>query len=96
MSQPPTIVIKIDGRLSLAACLALTVLLAFAAMTDGPRAQKTQEKYKDKFNIADSQGGVAVATSSDGQYVYVAGPQGVIISEEFGKVGSWVQTVRLK
>jgi hypothetical protein len=89
-------VIKINGRVLLAACLALLVVVAFAVLPDGPRAQKAQENYKDKFNIADSQGGVAVATSADGKYVYVAGPAGVIVSDDHGKTGSWVQTAKLK
>ena len=59
-------------------------------------AQKTQETYKDKFAIADEAGGVAIATSADGKYVYVAGRNGVIVSTDFGKTGSWVQTVRMK
>ena len=59
-------------------------------------AQKAQETYKDKFEIAGEGGGVAVATSSDGKYVYVAGRNGVIVSGDFGKTGTWVQTVRMK
>ena len=59
-------------------------------------AQKVQESFKDKFNIAEETGGVAIATSSDGKYVYVAGKNGVIVSDDFGKTGSWVQTVRMK
>jgi len=59
-------------------------------------AQKAQESFRDKFNIAEEAGGVAVATSSDGKYVYVAGRNGVIVSDDFGKTGSWVQTVRMK
>jgi hypothetical protein len=59
-------------------------------------AQKAQESYKDKFNIAEETGGVAIATSSDGKYVFVAGRNGVIVSDDFGKTGSWVQTVRMK
>ncbi len=59
-------------------------------------AQKTQESFRDKFNIAEEAGGVAIATSGDGKYVYVAGRNGVIVSDDFGKTGSWVQTVRMK
>jgi hypothetical protein len=47
-------------------------------------------------DIADSNVGVSVAANADGKYVYVAGPHGVVISDDFGKTGSWVQTVRLK
>src|SRR5712691_12967083 len=59
-------------------------------------AQKAQESFRDKFNIAEETGGVAIATSSDGKYVYVAGRNGVIVSGDFGKTGTWVQTVRMK
>src|SRR5439155_21019393 len=59
-------------------------------------AQKAQESFRDKFNIAEEAGGVAIATSGDGKYVYVAGRNGVIVSDDFGKTGSWVQTVRMK
>ena len=59
-------------------------------------AQKAQETYKDKFEIAGDVGGVTVATSADGKYVYVAGRNGVIVSSDFGKTGTWVQTVRMK
>src|SRR5207247_9439840 len=44
-------------------------------------AQKTQESFRDKFNIAEEAGGVAIATSGDGKYVYVAGRNGVIVSD---------------
>ena len=96
MTRIPAVTIRIDGRLLLAACLALLVLAGFAALPDGPSAQKSQEDYGDKFNIADSQGGVAMAASSDGKYVFVAGPQGVLVSDDFGRTGSWSQTVKLK
>ena len=59
-------------------------------------AQKAQESFKDKFAIAEESGGVAVAASADGKYVYVVGPRGIMVSEDYGKTGSWVQTVRLK
>ena len=96
MRKTTSLVIKIDGRFLLAACLALLVVVAFALLPDGPRAQKTQEDYKDKLNIAGSQGGVAIATSADGKYVFVAGAEGVIVSDDHGKTGSWVQTAKLK
>ena len=74
----------------------LVLAVAFVAAPSALHAQKVQEKYSEKFNIADPNAGVSVATSADGKYVYVAGPHGVIVSENFGKTGSWVQTVRLK
>jgi len=78
---------------------AAVVLSAAAALFFFPGvvvAQKVQEDYKDKFNISENTGGVAIAVSQDGKYVYVAGPQGVIVSDDYGKTGTWVQTVRLK
>lgn len=91
-----TLSFRIHGRTLLAVALVAVALFVFAATFDGTMAQKTQESYKDKFNIAENQGGVAVACSADGRYVYVAGPQGVIVSEDFGRTGSWLQTVKLK
>jgi hypothetical protein len=87
---------RFNGKAFLVAGLLVTALLVIATVSDGTMAQKAQENYRDKFNIADTQGGVAVACSSDGQHVYVAGPQGVIVSNDFGRTGTWVQTVRLK
>ena len=71
--------------------------MALAAVLASPlRAQKAQEEYKDKFGIADVEGGVSIAASADGKYVFVAGRKGVMVSDDYGKTGSWVQTVRLK
>ena len=76
---------------------AIGLLLLIAALLAQPLwAQKVQESYRDKFNIAEETGGVAIATSSDGKYVYVAGRNGVIVSDDYGKTGTWVQTVRMK
>ena len=50
----------------------------------------------DTFKIATDDGGIAIATSSDGKYVYLVGKKGLIVSDEHGKTGSWVQTLRLK
>jgi hypothetical protein len=69
------------------------ILVLSASRTEGQDAQKS---FKEKFNIADNTGGIGVAVSADGKYVYVAGPQGVVVSDDFGKTGSWVQTIRLK
>jgi len=82
-------------RLWVAATLGL-VMVILALLVQPVRAQKAQESYKDKFNIAEETGGVAIATSADGKYVYVAGRNGIIVSGDFGKTGSWVQTVRMK
>jgi hypothetical protein len=76
-----------------AAIVSAAVVFLF---TGRAAAQKVQEDFKDKFNISEDTGGVAIAVSTDGKYVYVAGPQGVIVSDDYGKTGTWVQTVRLK
>jgi len=60
------------------------------------RAQKTQESYEKKFDITEDTAGVSIATSADGKFVYVVGPKGVMISEDHGRTGTWVQTVQLK
>ena len=59
-------------------------------------AQKVQEVFADKFKVTDDHGGVSVTTSADGKYVYVAGKKGVLVSHDYGKTGTWVQTVRMK
>jgi hypothetical protein len=58
--------------------------------------QKEQEKYSTKFDITEKGGAVVIATSADGRYIYVAGRNGVIVSDDYGKTGSWSQTVRMK
>ncbi len=77
--------------------VAAGLLLVLLALLAQPLwAQKVQESFRDKFSIAEEAGGVAIATSSDGKYVYVAGRDGVIVSNDYGKTGTWVQTVRMK
>jgi len=83
-------------RVLLLAAAGLLLVAALILVPGMVQAQKVQDNYKDKFNIAEGTGGVAIAVSQDGKYVYVAGPQGVIVSDDFGKTGTWVQTVRLK
>ena len=60
------------------------------------RAQKVQDAYDDKFKIATEGGGIAIAASADGRYVYLVGKKGLVVSDDYGKTGSWVQTLRLK
>jgi hypothetical protein len=60
------------------------------------RAQKVQDEFDDKFAIATEDGGIAIAASADGKYVYLVGKRGLVASDDFGKTGSWVQTLRLK
>jgi hypothetical protein len=73
----------------------LVIALALLAMPQS-RAQKAQDSYDSKFNIAEETAGVGITTSADGKYVYIVGPRGVLVSEDHGRTGSWVQTVRLK
>jgi CubicO group peptidase (beta-lactamase class C family) len=96
MSSEPLIVIRFGRRAVMFAAVALVLVAAFIAAPSALQAQKIQEKYSEKFNIADPNAGVSVAVSADGKYVVVAGPHGVIVSDDFGKTASWVQTVRLK
>ena len=96
MSSEPMIVIRLGRRTIVVAAVILVLMVALVAAPSAIQAQKVQENYKEKFNIADSNAGVSVAVSADGKYAYVAGPHGVIVSDDFGKTGSWVQTVRLK
>ena len=46
-----------------------------------------------KINYA-KDGGVGVACSNDGKYVYVAGTEGFMRSEDFGRLGSWEKTIK--
>ncbi len=59
-------------------------------------AQKVQDTYGDKFKISSETGSVAITSSADGKYVYVAGDKGVLVSDDHGKTGSWMQTLKLK
>ena len=76
----------------------LLVLVVVLVMFGGQqlRAQKVQDAYEDKFKIATEDGGIAIATSSDGKYVYLVGKKGLVVSDDYGKTGSWVQTLRMK
>ena len=46
--------------------------------------------------MASEAGGIAIAVSGDGKCVTVAGPGGILVSDDFGKTGSWVQTAQLR
>lgn len=76
----------------------LLVVLLIAAFVGVPqlRAQKVQDEFSDKLKVTSDTGSLALATSADGKYVYVVGSRGVIVSDDFGKTGSWVQTLKLK
>ena len=90
------IVIRIQRR-HLIAAAAVALVAAVMTLCQLPLfAQKVQEAYKDKFKLAGPTGNVTVATSADGRYVFVAGPEGIIVSDDHGKTGTWVQTVMMK
>ena len=74
----------------------IAVILAVVLGAPHMKAQKVQDKFTDKFNVATESGGIAVATSADGRYVYLVGKKGLVVSDDHGKTGSWVQTLRLK
>ncbi|HEV8199076.1 MAG TPA: hypothetical protein VGS03_03555 [Candidatus Polarisedimenticolia bacterium] len=96
MNKGPVVEIRLGRRTLVAVALTATIALAALFLPGKAAAQKVQENFKDKLQIAAEDGGIAVATSGDGKYVYVVGPAGVIVSDNFGKTGSWSQTVRLK
>lgn len=96
MHNGPVVEIRLGRRSLAVVALVATFALALLFLPGRASAQKVQENFKDKLSIAAEDGGIAVATSGDGKYVYVVGPAGVIVSDNFGQTGSWKQTVRLK
>ena len=96
MKKEPLFEIRIGRRALIIFSLLITLLLAFLVLPERIQAQKAQESFKDKFKIASETGGVAIAASADGKFVYIVGPGGVLVSDDFGKTGSWVQTAVLK
>ena len=96
MKSDAIIEIRMGRRGLVVLSLALTLLLSFLILPGLVRAQKAQESFKDKFKVMSETGGVAVAVSADGKFVYVVGPGGILVSDDFGKTGSWVETAALK
>jgi len=96
MRSDPLVVIRISRSAMIILLLALALVAAFFEATQNLHAQKAQENFKEKFDIANENGGVGIATSSDGKYVFAFGPRGIMVSDDHGKTGSWVQTVRIK
>ena len=96
MNEERMVVIRISRRDLVVVGVGLVFAIALLVLPGRVLAQKVQEKYKDSFSIAEETGGIALATSADGQFVYLAGPRGVMVSEDHGKTGTWVQTVRVK
>ena len=96
MDNDSIVTIRLGRREILVAVSLFLLALVLVLMPTRTEGQDVQKSFKEKFNIADNTGGIGLAVSSDGKYVFVAGPQGVLVSDDFGKTGSWVQTVRLK
>ena len=69
---------------------------AQALLGTGLYAQKAQTDFKEKLRWASEDGDAAVACSADGKYVYVAGGEGVLASDNFGQTGSWTLVLKGK
>ena len=95
MHNGPVLEIRLGRRTLAIVGLGATLLVAAFVLPERAEAQKTQETFKDKLSIAAEDGGIAVAASADGKYVYVVGPAGIIVSNNYGQTGSWSQTVKL-
>ena len=78
------------------AVTAAVILGAQAFLGGGLYAQKAQADFKDKLRWATETGDAAVACSADGKYVYVAGGEGILVSDNFGKTGSWALVLKGK
>ncbi len=77
--------------------LAAVVVLAQWLLPGGATyAQKAQQGFGDRLRWGTPTGGVAIACSADGKHVYVAGPEGVLVSEDFGKTGTWTLVLKGK
>lgn len=96
MNKDSVIEIRIGRSALVILALLLTLAVVAVALPGKLQAQKAQESFKDKFKVASETGGIAVAVSADGKYVYVAAPGGILVSDDFGKTGSWVQTAVMK
>ena len=96
MSESPLIEIRIGRGALIFATLSILVVLVFLIVPERIQAQKAQETFKDKFKVASGNAGVGIAVSADGKFVYVVGPGGILVSDDFGKTGTWVQTAQLK
>lgn len=81
----------------LAAAVTAAAILGSQALLDNSLyAQKAQTDFKDKLRWASETGNAAVACSADGKYVYVAGGEGILVSDNFGKTGSWTLVLKGK
>ena len=68
-------------------------LLALTAHVVLPRFEPVAYADMGKINYT-KDGGTGVACSADGKYVFIAGNEGVIVSDDFGRVGSWQKTIK--
>jgi hypothetical protein len=78
------------------AVTAAVILGAQAFLGGSLYAQKAQADFKDKLRWASETGDASVACSADGKYVYVAGGEGILVSDNFGKTGSWTLVLKGK
>lgn len=76
--------------------LALVAVVLVMLGTSRLPAQRVQEKYGDKFKVATEGGVLAITTSADGRYVFIVGKRGLLVSDDYGKTGSWAQTLRMR
>ena len=73
-----------------AVAVAAAVILGGQMLVGGSLyAQKVQTDFKEKLRWASESGESAIACSADGKYVYVAGAEGILVSDNFGQTGSW-------
>lgn len=78
------------------AAAAAVIVGGQALLGGGVYAQKTQADFGDKLRWASTGGSTAVACSADGKYVFVAGAEGIVVSDNFGKSGSWTLVAKGK
>ncbi len=84
-------------RLFFTVAVTAAVILGAQALLGGSLyAQKAQTDFKEKLHWASDTGDAAVACSADGKYVYVAGGEGILVSDNFGKTGSWTLVLKGK
>ena len=75
----------------IAACL--VILIVQGQRPSVPLGGVAHADDMGKINYAKDHG-VGVACSADGKYVYVAGTEGVIRSDDYGRLGSWEKSIK--
>jgi len=69
-------------------------LVALVARVYGPALEPVAHADEmGKINYSKDDG-VGVACSADGKHVYVAGTEGFMRSDDYGRVGSWEKTIK--